>query len=237
MFDFGPSMEEQLNNKIYVGIVEENIDPKRLGRVKIRVQSIFDNPEKIPTENIPWAHPFNNKDGKEFMVPPVGKIVNVIFPNGDVYNPEYIYSQIYNINLQNKLGDLSDDEYKNFVALLFDHRTQIYSDDDALTLDYYYNYIKLRNKSIDVVLKDRTNTLNLGYDVCNQDAVLGTNFFKWFDSFMEVLSVPNNLTGNLGAPVLRPAVDLKIQEYKRLRPTFVSDNVKIVNNNTIKKKK
>ena len=39
-----------------------------------------------------------------------------------------------------------NDEYKNFVALLFDHRTQIYSDDTELRLDYLYNNIKIKEE-------------------------------------------------------------------------------------------
>lgn len=222
--------EEYLSNKIFVGIVEENKDPKRKGRVKVRVQSIF---KDIKLEHIPWASPFKNLDGKSFCVPAIGKVVNVIFPQGNLYEPHYIYSENYNVNLQDKLESMSDDEYANFVAILFDHRTQVYSDDMALTLDYFSNAIRIKKESIDVKLKNNEQILNLGHSTCDQNAVLGTNFFRWFDSFMEVLSIPNTLTGNLGAPILRPALDQKILEYKQLRNTFLSKHVRIVDNDKI----
>ena len=37
-------------NKTYVGVVEDNSDPKRLGRVKVRVLDVFDN---LKVEDIP----------------------------------------------------------------------------------------------------------------------------------------------------------------------------------------
>ena len=224
--------EEYLKNKLFVGIVEDNIDPKRIGRIKVRVQGVFNN---IELEHIPWSIPFQKSNGTDFKIPANGKIVNIIFPQGNLYFPEYIYSENYNINLQNKLKDLKDDEYKNFVALLFDHRTQVYSDDTALNLDYFDNAIRIKKDSVDIKLKDNTQLLKLGHSNCSQDAVLGTNFFKWFDSFMTLLLQPETLTGNLLAPVLRPALDLKIQEYHMLRSTFVSNNVKIVDNGDISK--
>lgn len=222
--------QDYLKDKIFVGVVEENKDTKRKGRIKVRVQGVFND---IELEHIPWASPFRNLDGKSFCVPAIGKIVNVIFPQGNLYDPQYIYSENYNINLQDKLEELTDDEYTNFVALLFDHRTQVYSDDNALNLDYYNNSIRLKKDSIDIKLKNNQQLLNLGHSFCDQDAVLGTNFFKWMDSFMDTLLIPSTLTGNFGAPILRPQLDQKIQEYKILRETFVSNNVKIVDNDKI----
>ena len=53
----------KLGRKLYFGIVEENVDPRRAGRIKVRVQSVYN---EIPTEDIPWAHPFNSVSGKDF---------------------------------------------------------------------------------------------------------------------------------------------------------------------------
>ena len=53
-------MLERISNKLYVGVVEDNSDPKHLGRVKVRVQTIFDN---IPTADIPWAMPYKDVNG------------------------------------------------------------------------------------------------------------------------------------------------------------------------------
>ncbi len=227
MFSPKDKGSEYLKDKIFVGFVEDNLDDKRKGRIKVRVQGVFND---IEVDHIPWASPFRSLDGRSFCVPANGKIVNVIFPEGNLYEPQYIYSENYNINLQNKLKDYSDDEYKNFVALLFDDRTQIYSDDKNLRLDYYHNQINLSEKRIDLHLKDNTQELHLGQDTADQSAVLGDHWMIWFDKFMQILLIPSSLTGNAAAPILRPALDQVILEYKALRQTFLSQHVKIVDN-------
>jgi len=224
--------EDFLTDKIFLGLVEDNKDPSRFGRIRVRVQGVFND---IPVEHIPWASPFRNLDGKNFSVPAIGKIVSVTFSHGNLYEPQYNYSEKYNINLQNKLKNISEEEYVNFTALLFDDRTQIYSDDTALNMDYYNNAIQLKKTSIDIKLKDNTQKLNLGHSDCNQEAVLGTNFFKWMDSFIDILAKPSTLTGNMGSPILRPELDSKILEYKALRSDFLSRNVSIVENSKIEK--
>ena len=95
-----------LLNKLFVGVVEDNKDDKRKGRVRVRVQGVFND---IQLDHIPWASPFRSLDGKSFCVPAIGKIVNVLFNGGDIYDPQYIYSENYNINLQNKLNNLNTD--------------------------------------------------------------------------------------------------------------------------------
>jgi murein DD-endopeptidase MepM/ murein hydrolase activator NlpD/GH24 family phage-related lysozyme (muramidase) len=221
-----------VQRKIYVGIVEENIDPNRKGRIKVRVQTIFN---EIPVESIPYASPFASLSGKEFQIPAIGKLVNILYFSDDIYDPYYIYSENYNINLQNKLKGLSDDEYVDFVALLFDDRTQIHATNEELTIDYLFNKITINNSSINHELKDNSQHLNLGSKSADQDAVLGTNFFEWMDKFIDELSSPFSLIGNVGAPIIKPKLKKLCLEYKALRPDFVSNNVKIVDNNSVDK--
>jgi len=134
---------------IYMGIVEDVLDPKREGRIKVRVYGVYD---KVSKGDIPWSSPWRDLAGKKFSIPSIGKLVNVIFPLADFEAPVYIYSERYNINLQNKLKKLSDDEYKNFVSLLLDNRTQIFADDIKLVLDYY-----ITNININTIIKCNTN--------------------------------------------------------------------------------
>lgn len=217
-------------NQRYVGFVEENNDPKRLGRIRVRVLGVF---EAIPTEHLPWASPYIHPDGKSFTVPAIGKIVNIIYDDNNIYHPYYLYTNRYNINLQDKLESLSNDEYIDFVSLLFDHRTRVYSDQEGLTFDYLINKIKIKNDSINLELKDNDQTLNLGTDGATQQAVLGNAFFDWFDRFMEKLLIPSSLLGNLAAPILKPEIDALITEYQGIRETFISNHVKIVDNDSV----
>ena len=71
-------------SKTYVGLVEENIDPKKLGRCRVRVIDIFD---EIPVDDIPWASPWKDLNGNSFNVPEKGKVVTVVFDSGNIYKP------------------------------------------------------------------------------------------------------------------------------------------------------
>lgn len=227
---FNSEGKKYYENKIFLGVVEEIYDPQRMGRIKVRVQGAYND---LAIDDIPWASPFRSLDGRTFSIPSIGKAVNVIFPNGNIYAPEYIYSENYNINLQDKLKSISEDEYSNFVALLFDHRTQIYSDDIGLTMDYFDNVIRIKKDSIDLKLKDNNQKVNIGHSDCDQSAVLGTNFFRWFDRFVDTLLQPTSIIANLGGPAVKVQIDALLTEYKSTREQFVSNHVKIIDNNKI----
>lgn len=221
-------------DKLWVGLVEDNKDPDRLGRCKVRVQSVYDD---IPVEDMPWANPIKSLSGKSFEIPAIGKMVSAFFPNDNIYEPYYMFSDHYNINILNRLKNLSDDEYVNYVALLLEHRTQIYADDTNLTLDYQYNKITIDDGDINLELKDASQKLNLGCKTSTQQAVLGSRWFEWMDKFVNKLVEPSSLIGNSGAPVLKPEIDQLLVEYQTLRKDFVSDYVNIVDNRKIQKLK
>ena len=145
--------------KLYIGVVEENNDPRKEGRIKVRVQTLY---HEIKTEDIPWAAPILTLAGKAYEVPSIGKLVNILYFQDDMYDPYYLFSENYNINLKNKIMSLSDEEYVDFNALLFDERTQIYGDSQEFTIDHLFNKITINNDSINHELKDNTQKLNLG---------------------------------------------------------------------------
>ena len=44
----------------FVGVVEDRNDPKYLGRVRVRCLGLHtDDNIKLPTSDLPWAHPMN----------------------------------------------------------------------------------------------------------------------------------------------------------------------------------
>lgn len=220
----------ELQRDFFIGIVEDNIDPDRNGRIKVRVQTLYQN---IPLEDIPYAYPLGSLAGKEFQIPAIGKLVNVLYLSDDLYSPYYIYSENYNINLQNKLKSLSDDEYARFNALLFDDRTQIFSDSNELTLDHYFNKMTISKWGINLELKDNKQILNLGSKGADQEAVLGTRFFEWMDDFISALRDPMTLVDSNMTPIIRHKLDSLCDNYKALRKDFVSKHVKIVDNRAV----
>jgi hypothetical protein len=150
------------SSRTYIGIVEENEDPKKLGRCRIRVIDIFDD---IPKDDIPWATPWKDLNGNAFNLPEKGKIVTVIFDSGNIYKPEYIYADHYNINLEKKLSQLSGANYTSMKSLIFDHKTQIFvNDGEGLVIDHKMNQINITSNSIHLNLKDNNSSINLGHE-------------------------------------------------------------------------
>lgn len=90
--------------RVWLGKVEDNNDPKKLGRVKVRIPLYGD----IPKEDIPWATRFGSfatgatNSAFSFSVPDVGSLVVVAFLNKDIYFPFYFASPT------NDLTDVSE---------------------------------------------------------------------------------------------------------------------------------
>lgn len=219
-------------NKTYVGVVEDNQDPEKMGRVKVRVMDVFD---EIEVEDIPWAMPWKDLNGNAFNTPEKGKVVMVVFDQGNPDSPEFIYSDHYNINLENKLKSLSDEDYISMKSLIFDHKTQIYvNDSEGLKIDYKYNNINILEGGIDINLKDNNLSLNLGDASASQQAILGNHFMEWMDKFLTTLQ--SGALFNAGGPTApMPALIKSITEFKALKDLkFLSHHVNIVDNNKVK---
>jgi hypothetical protein len=228
---------EKLKGKKYLGVVEDNNDPERKNRCRVRVFNVFSG---LKTEDIPWAVPYKDLSGKVSSLPEVGKVVSVEFENQDLYVPVYRYSEHYNQNLENKLTSLSEEDYKSFHALLFDHKTQIYSNDsEGLKIDYKYNNVNIDEESINVNLKDNFGEVNIGTEDADQQAILGNNFLDWFDVFVQELlgSSGGPYFGNTGAPVVvHPKLASHLIKYKQKRDTkFLSHNVNFNDNGFVDK--
>lgn len=222
-------------NKTYIGVVEDNNDPKKLGRVKVRVLDVYDN---LKVEDIPFAAPWKDLNGNEFNVPEKGKVLVVVFDQGDEHKPEYIAADHYNINLEKKLQSLSNTDYISMKSLIFDHKTQIYvNDSEGLKIDYKYNNVNITESTIDLNLKDNNRHVNIGDATAGQQAILGNHWMDWFDEFVDNLMGNNGgpYLGNLGAPVVaNPALIQVLMKYKALRdPVFLSHHVNIVDNNKV----
>jgi len=223
-------------HKTYIGVVEDNNDPKKLGRCKIRVMDVFEN---LPVEDIPWAFPWKDLNGNGFNLPEKGKVVVVVFDQGNANSPEYIYADHYNVNLEKKLKSLPEKDYLSMKSLIFDHKTQIYvNDTEGLKIDHKYNNINITENTVDLNLKDNNRNVNIGDAAASQQAILGNHWMDWFDEFVDNLLGTNAgpFLGNLGAPVIaNPAFISCLLRYKALRdPVFLSHHVNIVDNNKVK---
>jgi len=231
-------------HKTYIGMVEDNNDPKKMGRCKIRVFDMFDGKSDnknydISVEDIPWAVPRRDVNGNQFNIPDKGKVVTVVFEDGNKNNPEYLCSDHYNVNLERKLEEISSEDYISMKALLFDHKTQIYvNESEGLKIDHKFNNINIRESSINLNIKDNFGKINIGSPNSTQRAILGDNFVNWFDEFLNILmgSKGGPFLGNLLSPVVAtPALMAQIQLYFSLKdPKILSKNVYIVDNDSVK---
>lgn len=105
--------EDDNYTKDYVGVVEDNKDPEKLGRCRIRVHGLYD---EIPLELLPWASPafpiaFGIKGS--FIVPEIGTALEVKFDDGDLYEPKY-YSKVLDARNLNFEAD-KDEDYPDSV--------------------------------------------------------------------------------------------------------------------------
>jgi|LSQX01.3.fsa_nt_gb hypothetical protein len=79
------------------GIVVDNIDPKKLGRLKCIVKGLFEGDDK---DMLPWCFPRNSYGlggggdstpyNSGFSVPEIGTELEIQFPYKDIYHPMYV---------------------------------------------------------------------------------------------------------------------------------------------------
>lgn len=81
------------DNPLMRGIVVDNDDPKKMGRVRIRIPSIHGRKELVKKEDLPWAYPcfpVASYNSGMFILPEVGSRVWLLFEDGDLNKPVYI---------------------------------------------------------------------------------------------------------------------------------------------------
>ena len=100
---------------MFTGKVEDNADPDKLGRCKVRVSEVF-NEKNIPTQDLPWAIPEQTFIGStvgNFIIPPVGTYVRVYFDNDEMYSPAYTTKALN----REQLPSTIEEDYPNTMVL------------------------------------------------------------------------------------------------------------------------
>lgn len=226
-------MKENLLNKNFVGIVEDNIDPDRKLRLKIRIPYLHGTKDQIPTENLPWSLP-KKQNSVSSVVPELNKIINVSFPTGEVLYPEYDNVEHFDINLQNKIDTLDDKEYTKFISLCYNYNTQIFiTPSEGLNIFHKKSGIIL-NDDGDIVIRlnGNSNSVFLGDENASQSMMLGNNWIDFFDTLIQAL--PTAYIDGSGMPCTMnaPLVNV-INQYNILKKKFTSKNFFLSDNKTI----
>lgn len=107
--------DESDYSESYIGVVEDNNDPLKHGRCRVRVHGLYDD---IATKDLPWALPklsipFGVKGS--FIVPEIGTVVEVNFDDGDIYEPCF-GSKIVDTKNMNFTAD-KDEDYPNSMII------------------------------------------------------------------------------------------------------------------------
>lgn len=87
-----------MNIGLYCGLVEDNLDPLKIGRIRIRIPHIHGaDPNSrmfIPTSELEWAYPcmpfFAGYDCGSFIIPPVGTYVWAFPESGENSHNVYL---------------------------------------------------------------------------------------------------------------------------------------------------
>lgn len=94
----------------YLGTVEDNNDPEKLGRVRVRVAVYAD----LATDDLPWASPLLGSHGNSqfsggLNIPEIGSQVRISFPSRDLTAPYYSGAEL----TQKSRVTLFDENYPN----------------------------------------------------------------------------------------------------------------------------
>lgn len=148
LFDLMVSKPGQADNKIegiVIGLVTNNKDDEKLGRVKIKFPSLGDGDESY------WARvaTLMAGDGRgSFFLPEVGDEVVVAFDHGDINHP-YVLGSLWNPKSK---PPVSNDDGKNNIRKIRSRSGHeiTFSDEDAK------EKIEIKTKSGHIVLLDDT---------------------------------------------------------------------------------
>lgn len=108
------------------GIVKDNNDPKKLGRVKCVIPDLIESP--ISTSDLPWIHPLTSYsnggrvDIASFSVPEVDSELVVTFPYGDIYSG--FYSGYWHSD-NTRSGGIFDDDYPDSFGTLWSDGSKV----------------------------------------------------------------------------------------------------------------
>lgn len=160
--------EDDLKNTRWLGKVVDINDPKKEGRVKVKVFGKFDD---LDIDVIPWARPATritagSASGSGFhSVPKLNSIVGVYFDNGNIHEPEYYMLQ----HISDELKSEIENSYENAHSLIYDTVTEggvkvFFTEEKGLMLDYKEVQINIKNDKTVVITNPNKDIIELKND-------------------------------------------------------------------------
>lgn len=246
-----------LKNHKHLGIVEDNQDPLRIGRCKIRLPRLHD-PAKIDTEDLPWSFPkfplFFGQSGKagSMSVPKNGSIVTVELAEGDQYSPEYYHVQ----ELAQDVKDELQKEYGDGVHIIgFDGDEELkmfHTPEKGLTFKLKDSYVNIgKDSAITIEHKETQSTIELrgGTITITSDSqvnttagtsIKDTSSEVWMDGKTTKVGHNPQYSAVLGEPLfavlqgMAAIIDAKLFPTPNVAGSLVQQMKKLTLSNTVK---
>ena len=182
-----PLLKEQQvkpEDTTFLGLVEDNNDPLKLGRLKVRIEPY----SEMTTEQLPWACPVLGTHGNSaeyggLNVPELGSQVRLSFPSKDLNAPYYSGAELNKVN-----------------------RTTFFDDDYPHTYGYkdsIGNFVKInKERGTAQFQHNSTTNLQVAPDGSIKVGLAGGAFFifdngKNFDLNLGTLDISGSADGSL----------------------------------------
>lgn len=173
---------DNLRTSNWLGEVIDVNDPRKEGRIKVRVYGKFD---LLEDKHIPWARAQNMLTGGSssgsgmHSNPKLGSVVGVRFDNGNLYEPEWYKIQ----NISEELKEELSESYENAHSLIYDTVTEgglkiFFTEDKGLVLDYKETQINIKPDNSIIVQNpngDFVELLNNGNCTINVNETIDVN--------------------------------------------------------------
>lgn len=159
-----PRKPKQILNK-WTGIVLNNADPDKLGRVQIKIYGYYDN---LALSNIPWAVPDINSwtsTKGNFVVPEINTILRGYFDNGDEMKP------VFDSVAFNAFYTSKENSYEDYYKRIEDypHTMVLFQTDqnDYLIMNKKTGEISFTHHTGTVTRIDQDGNIEIGTNIWN----------------------------------------------------------------------
>lgn len=235
----------------YYGEVVDNKDPKKIGRLRVKVFGFYD---EIPNDMIPWAIPSNTAFNR-LDPPPVGSQVQIDFIEGEILAPVWF---TYN-GLSATDMEIPEEDYTKSAVLLYKKLDQyegegivklLYVDSIGLILELKKggkvskielrkdNTVYLQNSQYGKVVHISNESISLGTETKSAEpGVMGDKNFdahnnindamKEFSGIVEVFAqqvVAVSSSSSVLAPLIAPAMKLKAECASKISAAAYNKN-------------
>ena len=175
--------KQQLSESLYLGTVIDNVDPLKIGRLRVRVVEVHGSSADNDA-SLPWATPLRSPqlgaaaDLSSFHVPDIGTRVLIMFHRGSIYSPLYSFIPL---SLTEKWSEMDTNypERYGFIDSL-GNKTVIDKTDktlDAIMYDGATERVHLRIDPTKYQITDNnTNTIKVDLSAGTVSAVLGNGY-------------------------------------------------------------